>query len=49
MKYSVSGSNKIFKDKEIKVFKTLAQAQAFIQKDSTKKKWSNLKIWENLM
>lgn len=49
MKYSVSGSNEIFKNKEIKTFKTLSQAQAFIQKDSTRKKWHDLKIWEVLM
>lgn len=53
MKYEVRGTNNLWKDgRTIKTFKTLADAQAFVQKEQTKKpspkKWENLEIWDIL-
>lgn len=49
MKYSVSGSNDIFTNKELKTFKTYAQAKTYTEKPGIKKQWKDLKIWEVLL
>lgn len=48
-KYSVTGSNEIFKNKELKTFKTYEQAKAYTEKANTKKNWNDLRIWEVLL